>query len=43
MGHAVQGDVHVGAALALAIGMGYLYQGPPFRHAPPDCAHMLNH
>ncbi|BDA50723.1 probable UbiA prenyltransferase domain-containing protein 1 [Coccomyxa sp. Obi] len=25
------GDVHVGAALALAIGMGYMYQGPPFR------------
>ncbi|EIE20367.1 hypothetical protein COCSUDRAFT_57519 [Coccomyxa subellipsoidea C-169] len=25
------GDVHVGMALALAIGMGYMYQGPPFR------------
>ncbi|KAK9917091.1 hypothetical protein WJX75_000805 [Coccomyxa subellipsoidea] len=30
-GSKAAGDVHVGAALALAIGMGYLYQGPPFR------------
>ena len=27
----VQGDAHVGLALALAVFMGYLYQGPPFR------------
>jgi 1,4-dihydroxy-2-naphthoate octaprenyltransferase len=26
-----QGDVHIGTALGLAIAMGYLYQGPPFR------------
>lgn len=25
------GDAHVGLALAVAIAMGYLYQGPPFR------------
>ena len=27
----VQGDAHVGLALVLAVFMGYLYQGPPFR------------
>ncbi len=27
----LQGDAHVGLALALAVFMGYLYQGPPFR------------
>ena len=29
----MQGDAHVGLALALAVSMGYLYQGPPFRSA----------
>ena len=27
----MQGDAHIGLALALAVCMGYLYQGPPFR------------
>ena len=30
----MQGDAHIGLVLALAVCMGYLYQGPPFR-----CAH----
>ena len=29
----MQGDAHIGLALALAVCMGYLYQGPPFRSA----------